>query len=406
MREALSRLRGWPTVFGGAILVAGLWTGSRLIRGPEVAVTKATRRELVQTIVASGRVMPPARMHLGSVLLGTVAEVLVDEGETVQRGQLLLRLEDKALHAAVEQARAALAQTRARLDQLRRFGVQAAAEELKQAELAQNQAQSNYERIHELYQSGSGSKSQLEEAETTLALARSRWQRALLQATNTSQGGAEFAIASAAVSQAEAGLAAANAQLAQSLLSAPADGVVLAREVEPGDVVQPGKALLVLARSGPVHVTVPFDEKNLSVLQAGQQALVSAEAFPEKRFPAQVEQLAPAVDPQRGTIEARLLVPEPPEYLRPEMTVSVELEVARRKDALVVAREALRATNSEQPSVLVVRNGRVERRDVRVGTQGEDLVELLSGVEPGELVVIDTSLRLDPGMPARPIERE
>ena len=129
------------------------------------------------------------------------------------------------------------------------------------------------------------------------------------------------------------------------------------------------------------------DESTLARLAVGLPALVSPEAFPERRFGAEVSYLAPAVDPQRGTIEVRLAVAEPPPELRADMTVSVDVEVARNPDALVLPVGVVRDVGTRAPWVLVVVAGRVERRDVKLGTEGEELVELLSGVAEGDLAI-------------------
>jgi len=158
--------------------------------------------------------------------------------------------------------------------------------------------------------------------------------------------------------------------------------------VEPGDVVSPGRVLMVLARSGETRLVFQPEEKNLGLLRVGQPALVSADAFPEQRFSAVITTIAPAVDAQRGTIEVKLRVPSPPAYLRPDMTVSVDVEVARRPGALALPAEAVRAGAEETPWVLALRGGRAERRPVRLGVRGVGYLEVASGLEAGEQVVL------------------
>ena len=89
-------------------------------------------------------------------------------------------------------------------------------------------------------------------------------------------------MAQTALAQAHAALGAANVRLEQTVIRAPADGVLIARNVEPGDVVQPGKELMVLAPAGETQIVVQIDEKNLSQLKLGQKALASADAYPAR----------------------------------------------------------------------------------------------------------------------------
>lgn len=131
-------------------------------------------------------------------------------------------------------------------------------------------------------------------------------------------------------------------RLDRAEIRAPVDGVILSRSIEPGEVAAAGRTLMVLARTGLTQLVIEPDEKNLSLLRVGQSATASAEAFPDRTFGARVAFIAPSIDPTRGTVEVRLEVPEPPAYLRPAMTVSVEVEVAEKRGALVLDAGAVR----------------------------------------------------------------
>jgi HlyD family secretion protein len=393
--------RGRWIIVGAAAVVVALALGWLGARGTRVQITPAATRELVQSVVATGRVMAPGKVQIGSVILGVVALVAAEEGQQVAQGAVLLQLDDREAHAAVAQARAGVVQAQVRVDQLLRVRAPLAAEEQRQAELLLTQAQAEFERLHEMLQKGAASRVQYDQAQTALDLARSRYQGALVQSAGLSTAGSDYRLAAAALAQAQAQLDAANARLGQSLISAPADGVVLSRSVEPGEVVQPGRVLLVIVRSGELRLSVPVDEKNLASLQVGQPALASAEAFAGDRFPAVVEQIAPAVDPQRGTVDVKLKVPAPPPYLRPDMTVAVEIEVGRRSAAVVVPAAAVIDANTGHPWLLRVRDGRVERRSVRLGLRGGGLLEIADGLQAGDRVVVEGQANVQPGQRVR-----
>jgi HlyD family secretion protein len=152
--------------------------------------------------------------------------------------------------------------------------------------------------------------------------------------------------------------------------------------------VQPGQVLVVLAATGELEVRVPIDEKNIAGVEPGRDALVSAEAYPDRHFTAVVDRLSPSVDAMRGTVEVALRLPNPPSYLRPEMTVSVEIEVARKQSVLAVPREAL-MNDAQGDAVLVAENGVIRRRPVKLGIRGFDFVEVESGISDGDLVLVD-----------------
>ncbi|HSR14511.1 MAG TPA: efflux RND transporter periplasmic adaptor subunit, partial [Gemmatimonadales bacterium] len=201
-------------------------------------------------------------------------------------------------------------------------------------------------------------------------------------------------------------IAAAEARLSYTRITAPDNGVVLIRAVEPGDVVQPGRVLLELALRAPVMLSVVPDEKNLARLAVGQRAVASADAFPQERFPATVGYISPVVDPAQGTVEVRLGVDSAPAYLRPDMTVSVNIEVARRADAVAVPLDAVHDALGGAPWVLVIRDRTVIRQPVRLGALGTESAEVLEGLAEGDLVVPVSARNVAEGDRARPAARD
>ena len=181
-------------------------------------------------------------------------------------------------------------------------------------------------------------------------------------------------------------------RLADLRLRAPADGTVVARAVEEGDTVQPGRTLLVLSRPGRTEIVAPVDEKNLALLAVGQQALVSADAYPGRSFAAELATLVPAVAAASGTVTARFAVPDPPAYLLPEMTVSVEIEV-RARPARSRCRSRRCATWRARRGCSRSAGGAPVRVPVGVGVRGASRVEILSGLAAGDRVIPPSEAR-------------
>ncbi|HSN92791.1 MAG TPA: efflux RND transporter periplasmic adaptor subunit [Anaeromyxobacteraceae bacterium] len=386
-----SRGARWAAAAAAALVLLAAAAG---LRGRAVPVYVAEKRPLVQRVVATGRVTPLARVDLASLVPGRVEAVEAREGDRVAAGQVLVRLEDAEARAAVSQAEGRLAEARARLDQVGGAGS-------KQAELRAAQAARDLERARDLFGAGSASRAELDEAEKALELARSQQESAAALASSASRSGAEFRLAAAVLRQAQGALAAAEARLSQTRIGAPGPGVVLGRKAEPGDVVAAGETVLVLALDGETLLTADLDERNLALLRVGQEATAVADAFPDRPFRAAVSRVAPAVDPARGTVEVRLRVPEPPGFLRPDLTVSVNVDVGRREQAVVVPADAVRDA-SGTPWVLVLVNGRAARREVRLGLRGEAMVEIAEGLAPGEAVVPAAARAVGPGQRVRP----
>lgn len=361
--------------------------GRNALLGTPVETVEVLRADLIQTVVASGRVMSPRRVRVGAVITGRVVAIPVTEGQAVKKGADLVLLEDKDVRAALAQAQAGVAQAEAKVRQLREVGFPAAQQALLQAEATLTQVRGQFDRTKRLQAQGFVGQSQLDDAQRNLDVAQSQARAARVQVETNSTRGSDFAMAMTALEQARAAERVAQAKLPDMVVRAPVDGVLISRNVEVGDIVQPGKELFLLAPAGETQVIVQIDERNLSQLSLGQKALGSADAFPGRRFPAELIYINPGIDALRGSVEVRLRVPTPPDYLRQDMTVSADIEVARRAQAVVAPTEAVRDATTAQPWVLAVRNGRAERVPVKVGLRGDGRLEVLEGAAPGDALV-------------------
>ena len=363
------------------------YVGRNALFGTPVETVEVLRADLIQTVVASGRVMSPRRVRVGAVITGRVVAIPVTEGQAVKKGAELVLLEDKDVRAALAQAQAGVAQAEAKVRQLREVGLPAAQQALLQAEATLTQVRGQFDRTKRLQAQGFVGQSQLDDAQRNLDVAESQARAARVQVETNSTRGSDFAMAMTALEQARAAERVAQAKLPDMVVRAPVDGVLISRNVEVGDIVQPGKELFLLAPAGETQVIVQIDERNLSQLSLGQKALGSADAFPGRRFPAELIYINPGIDALRGSVEVRLRVPSPPDYLRQDMTVSVDIEVARRAQAVVAPTQAVRDATTAQPWVLAVRNGRAERVPVKVGLRGDGRLEVLQGAAPGDALI-------------------
>ena len=359
---------------------------SQKLMGPKVTVEVVRTEDIVQTIVASGHVEAPQRIDIGSQITGTVASIPVIEGQPVKARQLLVGLEDSEANAQVAQAKASVGQAEARLNQIIKLGLPAAKQSLKQAQINHINVAKQHARTKTLQAQGFVGQSTLDDAQKNLELATSQERVARLQVNSNAMGGSDFLIATTALAQAQANLDIAVAKLGYSTIEAPVDGTLIARNVERGDVVQPGKVLMVLSPTGPTQLIIQIDERNLADLRIGEQAFAAADAFPNLSFPAEIAYINPAVDPLRGSVEVKLNVPTPPAHLRQDMTVSVDIEVARHETALVLALEAIHESAGASPWVMKITDGHARHQNVKLGIRGGGKVEILEGLRSGDQV--------------------
>ncbi|MEO8299927.1 MAG: efflux RND transporter periplasmic adaptor subunit [Burkholderiales bacterium] len=355
--------------------------------GTQVITETVLRRDLVQTIVASGHVEAPHRVAVGAQITGKVLRIPVVEGQTVKAGDVLVELEAAELSAAGRQADVAVVQAQARLRQLQEVQAPVAAQTLRQAQVSLGNARAALARSQELFNKGFIGQAALDDARKTSELADAQMRATQKQLEGTGITGSDRALAVADVAGAQANAQATRARAAYAVIAAPLAGTLIARNVEVGDVVQPGKVLMTLSPQGRTQLVVAIDEKNLSLLALGQRALVSADAYPTQRFEAVLAYINPGVNAATGAVEVKLDVAVPPLVLKQDMTVSVDIAVARRAQALIVPLSAVHDVD-EAPWVLRLEGRHAVRRAVQLGLRSGGLAEVLSGLSEGDRLLV------------------
>ena len=369
--------KAWSLAGLGLLVVVGavLW---RQWQGPVMPAYRLETRPLVQTVIATGRVVTPTRVQVGSEITAVVLERRVQEGDVVAVGDVLVVLRADDLAARAREAQANLQQ----LERAARPQAQAA---LREADAQLVQAARELQRRRELFDRQLIARESLEQAEQAEIVARAAADTARVQLARLALGDADEAVL-------RERLAAAQAALARTEIRAGVAGTVLSRNAEPGDLVQPGKVLFEIARAGGTEILVPLDEKNLGAVALDQTAQCIADAYPNDVFMARVSLIAPKIDPLRGTVDVRLTVNPMPAFLREDMTVSVNIEAARRDSALAISNDALLLGSDRRATVLAVRSGRAERVPVHLGLRGLSFSEVVGGLAAGDIVLADPTV--------------
>ena len=389
---AMNAVWTWVRQHGGKLLLGllALLLGAALLRwwmGPQVQTEVVQRRDLLQTVVATGRVETPHRVDIGAQITGTVARVPVAEGQVVKAGDVLIELVGAELRSAQRQAELAVTQAQGRLRQLNDLQGPVVQQTLRQAQASLDTARASWQRSLALFEQGFIGQAALDESRKALALAEAQVLAAQKQVASTQAGGAEHSLAVGAVAEAQANAEVVSAKARYAVIKAPVSGQLIGRNVEVGDVVQAGKVLMTLSPEGATQLVVQIDEKNLRLIALGQQALASADAYPQQKFKAQVAYINPGINAQTGAVEVKLDVLESVQTLRQDMTVSVDMEVARKPQALALQVSQISDINGAAPWVWLLEGGHAQRRSVRLGLRGGAWVEVLDGLREGDAVI-------------------
>jgi len=309
-----------------------------------VDVDTARRGSVVDAVRATGRIEALQQVELRSDEQGRVVELLFVEGQAVREGDPLVRVDDALLRAQAERARA-------------------------DRDLALQQR----ERVRRLRADNAASPADLERVE---AQARS----------------------------AEAALNVLELQVARSTVRAPFSGVIGQKFVDVGDYVTSATRLLTLQTTNPQRAVIEVPERYAGALRRGQSIEFSVAAQPERIFRARVDFIDPVVQPASRTIVVKALAPNGAGQLRTGMFIEARLAVATRNDAIVVPEDAIQPLRTANVAWAVV-DGHASRRVVQLGTRSQGTVEIVSGVEAGELVVVGGLDRMSDGMPVAPRPR-
>ncbi len=368
---------------------------ARASRGPLASEVSRARAELAQArLVGSARVAQ-AQARLNELRAGARPQEVKEAQVELQRRKRVLARAETDLKRTKELVReGAVAQTS--LDQAE-ADVDAA-----QAEVAVQQEKLS------LLNAGPRA-DQVAEARAAVAEAvasRDTGARAAQEALNTllsTPRPEDVTAARAKVSEAQAELRRATDVRLKTDLRAPFDGIVAGVPVEEGQSISPGQALVVLHEMVRPVIKVETGEENLRVLSVGQTATVSSDAYPGRTFSAALVDLGSSVDPSRGTIEVKLRPLAPVSWLRPDMTVDVNIITKRGARRMVVPTGAVTKVGGRS-SVLVLRNGKAVPVPVTTGGAGPTGVAVSGDLRDGELVVRDAS-GVTPGSDVRPMGR-
>lgn len=390
----------------GAVIVLGsaaaLSVAKGRDRGAEVRMEAVETRDLVEIVTASGNIRARRAVELSSDISAKVSELLVDEGEDVVEGQILMRLDPTLYQAGVSRAEASLSQGRA-------MEAQQTANLLR--------AQRDLDRLLSL------------RARDSLLVSGQQVDDAR---TNADVSVAQLESAQHGVSQAQAALDEADDRLSKTIIRAPMDGKVTRLNIEQGETVvigtmnNPGSLILTISDLSVVEVVVQVDETDVPDISLGDSASVRIDAFPDHTFVGRVTEIGnSAIRPpsqqtagQQAAIDFEVVMTlDPTEArLRPDLSATADIVTEMRQDALAVPIIALTVREREEENadsadstdgtpatdpadepeegedtdvegVFVVQDGRVTFVEVTVGIAGQEYFEILGGVSEGDTVV-------------------
>ncbi|HHU87344.1 MAG: efflux RND transporter periplasmic adaptor subunit [Pelotomaculaceae bacterium] len=377
----------------GAIILAGLAaTAMKMLwGGQEVMVLQVRPGTITRSVTDSGYVQPAVDFDIHATQSARVAEVLVETGQAVKAGQVLVTLENLDLSVQISDMRSQLSQAQT--------AAQSARAALERTRLELVDAGDNLKRMEELYGAGAVSRAEYEKAVLQVETCR--------QILKEQSARLDSALAQEAGSRESLGRL--EAKEGQLVVKSPADGTVLDLPVKREEVVGPMTLVATVAAAGQLEVKADILSDDLGEVKIGQKAVISAPVLGQDTLTGEVKKIYPRAEEKQsalGVIQRRVPViitlPDPGP-LKPGYEVRVAIETRTRDGVLVLPREAVRTTGDGQREVSVVVKDRVEHRPVQTGLSDQVMIEITGGLEEGDVVVRDGGLELKEKTKVKPV---
>ena len=391
---------------------------------PEVQTVRATpvtsSSSSGDTILqAAGYIVAHHTIDVNSKVTGRIAWIGVEKGDKVKAGQVLVRLEDQEFKAQAEQQRGAVGMAKARLEQLehgsRPEEIAQANANLDEAHANLENAKATLERTKPLVQQGVFSRQQLDDAQAKYdaALQHEQSLEKVYRLSKIGPRQEEIDSARAALEQAQGQLAYAESQLEATQIRAPVTGTILERTAEKGELVTaqfaaaadtggPRGSVVSLADLTDLQVELDISQNDFAKLGSKQKAVLTTDAYPDREYKGAISEIAPMANRQKATVQVKVKILSPDDYLRPEENANVRFIAdekstpAQTTSSGAIVPTAAVHDNGGRRIVMIAFNGKAVTREVKVLSQRSNGY-VLDGLSGGEDVIVNAPADLKDG---------
>lgn len=368
------------------------------------------RGSLERRLYMTGTIVAEATVDIFSKIPGILERLEVRQGDRVRANQAVAMVEREEKEAELQEDRAALDVLGARWAQME---TGARPEEIAQAEQLVWKAKASweaslddYQRLKNLKDRGFISQQHLDEAMLKVTLSEAEYQSASEKLALLRKGARQEDRDAllAQIRQAEATMRLAEMHLENTTIRAPVGGIISKRYVDRGALVGTSTPILRIVAMDRVRVIVQVVESELARLRSGATAKIDVDAYRNEVFKGTVTLISPTVDPESRTADVEIQVDNRDHRLKPGMFARVNLTIERRDKALMLSRDSFLRENGP-PRVFVLDGGKASLREVTLGLEGEQYVEIVGGLQEGEEVIIAGHYELEDGMAVNVIRR-
>lgn len=371
----------------------------------DVTTASAISRQLPRFFEATGSLAADEQTDVAPTVAGKVIAVGVDLGSYVQKGAMLVRLDDRDARIRLDQAQAQVAQAQAGVRQAEaRVGLRTGQSfdpsrvaEVQSARVALDLAEKNLRRYERLIESGDVSRSSYDQQKAQRDQLQQQYEA---QLTFARQNFAAVQTARAAVDSAQTQIAQARKAISDAVVTAPMNGFVSDRPVALGEYVATTNKVATIVRTNPLRMKIDIPEQAISQVQVGQSVSLSVSDYADRTFNGRVARISPSVTATSRTLSVEAEVENSNNILKPGQFATVKILLPQTAPAVLVPQRAVR-TESGSSRIFVIKDGRAQERIVQLGQTEGDLVEIKTGVAADELVATGNIEQLSDGVAVR-----
>jgi multidrug efflux pump subunit AcrA (membrane-fusion protein) len=378
-----------------------------------IQVTRVQHGEIKSFLTVSGVVEPKEMVRVFAKIMGQVKEVSVQEGEQVEKGAILMRLDDEQIRLQVAQAKANLDSAHASLERIKAGArpqeVSQAEAGVRQAKISLDSAEENYQKMQKLFTEGAISEQQHDQAKNQYEIAKAQYQSVSESYKLITEGASsqDIKAVEAQVRQAQSALELAQSQLNSTIIKAPISGSVTAVSVKTGELASSAMPLLSIIDVSELSVKTGISEKDIGAVHLGQDAEIFIDAYPQKKFSGEIVSKGVVVDPVTKTMEIKIRVKEADIDIPPGVFARANIIIEDNPDALIIPSSALtRKADGLYVFVLGDDEKTVKRRAITTGITQDNQVEVVNGITGNEIIVILGNISLEEGDLVRVANRE
>jgi len=368
------------------------------------------RGSLDRRLQLTGTIVPEAKVDVFSKVSGILERIGVEQGDRVKTDHIIAMVEGEEREARIQESRAALDVLKARWEQMetgaRPEEIGQAEELVRQTEARWKNSLDNYKRLKTLKERDFISQQHLDEAMLQVTISEAEHNSAKEKLTLMRKGARQEDRDAllAQIRQAEATLKLAVINLKNATIRAPISGIISQRFLDRGAFVTTNTPLIRIVAMDIVKVVVHVVESELAQFRAGAIAEIRVDTYPDELFRGSVVRISPTVDPESRTADVEIQLDNKDHRLKPGMFARVSLVMQRREGILLLTKDSL-LRESGTTGVFVHDSGRALLREVRLGLEGEQYVEILTGLREGDEVIVAGQYELRDGMPVNVIRR-